>query len=50
MSDDCQHDTTYRAGAIWEICHDCGRKWADDEGGRTGVEPPLGRPKKETKE
>lgn len=30
----CQHDETYRGGAIWEICRDCGAKWADDEGGR----------------
>ena len=26
----CHHDETYRAGAIWEICNQCGKKWADD--------------------
>jgi hypothetical protein len=26
----CHHDETYRAGAIWEICSQCGKKWADD--------------------
>lgn len=30
----CPHDTTHRGGAIWEICDDCGKKWADDEGGK----------------
>ena len=30
----CQHENTYRGGAIWEICDDCGLKWADDEGGK----------------
>ena len=30
---DCQHEETYRGGFIWTICHDCGRKWADDKGG-----------------
>lgn len=30
----CLHEETYRGGAIWEICHRCGQKWADDEGGR----------------
>lgn len=30
---ECHHVTTHRAGAIWTICDDCGRKWADDEGG-----------------
>lgn len=30
----CQHDETYRGGYLWEICHSCGTKWADDEGGR----------------
>lgn len=29
----CQHDETHRGGAIWTICDQCGRKWADDEGG-----------------
>lgn len=29
----CLHETTHRGGAIWEICEDCGAKWADDEGG-----------------
>jgi hypothetical protein len=30
----CQHENTHRGGAIWEICSDCGAKWADDEGGK----------------
>lgn len=38
----CDHSETYRGGTIWEICSICGRKWADDEGGRPedeGKEP-----------
>ena len=30
----CLHEDTYRGGAIWEICDACGKKWADDEGGK----------------
>jgi hypothetical protein len=30
----CTHDETHRGGAIWEICDQCGAKWADDEGGK----------------
>lgn len=30
----CRHDETRRGGAIWEICDQCGAKWADDEGGK----------------
>jgi hypothetical protein len=30
----CQHEDTYRGGAIWEICCSCNAKWADDEGGK----------------
>jgi len=30
----CLHEETHRGGAIWEICDQCGAKWADDEGGR----------------
>lgn len=33
-SNTCPHDNTYRGGAIWEICEDCGGKWADDMGGK----------------
>jgi hypothetical protein len=29
----CTHESIKRGGAIWTICEDCGRKWADDEGG-----------------
>lgn len=29
----CLHENIHRGGAIWTICDDCGRKWADDEGG-----------------
>lgn len=37
----CAHADTYRGGAIWTICRDCDRKWADDRGGFTPyVEPP----------
>lgn len=36
----CLHEETYRGGVIWEICHSCGSKWADDEGGKPdAVEP-----------
>lgn len=30
----CQHDETHRGGFLWEICDQCGAKWADDEGGK----------------
>lgn len=30
----CQHDETHRGGALWEICDQCGTKWADDRGGK----------------
>ena len=30
----CGHETTHRGGVIWEICDDCGARWADDEGGK----------------
>lgn len=29
----CTHENLKRGGSIWTICEDCGRKWADDEGG-----------------
>jgi ribosomal protein L37AE/L43A len=29
----CRHEATHRGGAIWTICDDCGREWADDRGG-----------------
>lgn len=29
----CQHDETYRSGSVWTICSQCGKEWADDEGG-----------------
>lgn len=29
----CTHEETYRGGAIWTICPQCDRKWADDQGG-----------------
>lgn len=38
----CQHDETHRAGAIWTICDQCGRKWADDEGGFEPYADPPG--------
>ena len=38
---ECLHEDTHRGGAIWEICDQCGAKWADDEGGRPEwKEPP----------
>lgn len=37
----CTHEETYRGGVLWTICSDCGRKWADDEGGKPEwVDPP----------
>jgi hypothetical protein len=33
----CTHENTHRGGAIWEICDDCGAKWADDMGGKPAV-------------
>jgi hypothetical protein len=29
----CRHESTHRGGAIWEICDECGSRFADDEGG-----------------
>lgn len=34
----CLHDERYRGGANWEICAQCGRQWADDEGGMPASE------------
>ncbi|MGX5776952.1 hypothetical protein [Methylorubrum zatmanii] len=36
----CLHEETHRGGAIWTICAQCGRKWADDEGGFQPYEEP----------
>lgn len=37
----CQHAETHRGGFLWEICDQCGAKWADDEGGKPEwVDPP----------
>lgn len=36
----CRHEDTYRGGALWEICRQCGAKWADDEGGRPAWQDP----------
>ena len=36
----CTHDNTHRGGAIWEICDDCGDKWADDRGGKPAFKWP----------
>lgn len=36
----CRHEETYRAGSLWEICHSCGAKWADDEGGKPAWKDP----------
>lgn len=36
----CLHEDTYRGGCIWEICRECGARWADGEGGKSEyVEP-----------
>jgi hypothetical protein len=32
--DTCDHSETHRGGFLWEICDSCGRKWADDQGGK----------------
>ena len=37
----CEHTETYRGGAIWEICRQCGAKWADDEGGKPNFVEPV---------
>ena len=37
----CEHEETYRGGAIWEICRACGAKWADDEGGKPEFVEPI---------
>lgn len=39
-NDTCQHEETSRGGTIWEICNQCGCKWADDEGGRPEYKTP----------
>lgn len=36
----CMHENTHRGGVLWEICDDCGAKWADDEGGKPKFEWP----------
>lgn len=36
----CTHDETYKGGTIWEICDQCGVKWADDRGGKPKFEWP----------
>ncbi|WP_019025344.1 MULTISPECIES: hypothetical protein [unclassified Thioalkalivibrio] len=36
----CMHEDTHRGGVLWEICDQCGQKWADDEGGRPEWEDP----------
>ena len=37
----CEHDSTHRGGAIWEICDNCGAKWADDQGGKPELKWPA---------
>lgn len=36
----CQHESTHRGGTLWEICDECGAKWADDQGGKPDVDKP----------
>ena len=37
----CQHENTHRGGFLWEICEDCGGKWADDMGGKPTWKDPA---------
>lgn len=30
----CRHEETHRGGVIWTICDQCGKEWADDQGGK----------------
>ena len=41
MRKTCQHDETHRGGFLWEICDQCGAKWADDEGGKPEWRDPV---------
>jgi hypothetical protein len=36
----CQHENTYRGGLLWEVCADCGMRWADERGGKPAWEDP----------
>lgn len=36
----CQHEETERGGVLWEICTQCGAKWADDDGGKPEWQDP----------
>ncbi len=36
----CTHEETYRGGVLWEVCKQCGAKWADDEGGKSRFQWP----------
>ena len=40
-SRECHHESTHRGGVLWTICDDCGRKWADDEGGFVEYREPI---------
>lgn len=40
MKNTCTHEETHRGGFLWEICDQCGAKWADDEGGRPEFQEP----------
>jgi len=37
----CRHENTHRGGTIWDICDDCGAKWADDQGGKPEWQEPV---------
>ena len=39
-ADICRHESTSRGGVLWEICNDCGMRWADDRGGKPEFELP----------
>lgn len=40
QNSECRHETTHRGGVLWEICDDCGAKWADDRGGKPAYSEP----------
>ena len=37
----CTHEETHRGGFLWEICDQCGAKWAEEQGGKPDwTDPP----------
>ncbi len=37
----CPHEETHRGGLLWTICDQCGKRWADDQGGFKAYEEPA---------